>query len=333
MQLEQEDMIRKWESISDDFRTKWNDLQSQYKKEFIDSKIASEKKKVDSAISEIKSKAKSNPDRTDWAKNQIEMEEKWFNALKKWDYFEKKYQEHIKTIREEAKKSSLLKSIKDKPKPSLPLSQKSEVKYSKPDLASEAKKYKSAEEFVKAQGEPVYHWTAKDFTEFKMSESGTRSYEDWGRWIYLTPSEESAGMYARESAQRSDSALQEMYKKLQDIPSSLPWKNQYWMPNPNPTYDKALKAYQDAASSSYKTNKGWKTMQVYIDEWAKRWTHVVSQWWAVNPTIADKYREKWFDIVDIKAPNWEIQEIVVLNPDVIKTRQQLLDIYNKANKK
>mgnify|MGYP006318385843 FL=1 len=29
MQLEQEDMIRKWESISDDFRTKWNDLQTQ----------------------------------------------------------------------------------------------------------------------------------------------------------------------------------------------------------------------------------------------------------------------------------------------------------------
>jgi hypothetical protein len=46
----------------------------------------------------------------------------------------------------------------DKPKPSLPLSQKSEVKYSKPDtLVQEAKKYKSAEEFVKAQGEPVYH--------------------------------------------------------------------------------------------------------------------------------------------------------------------------------
>jgi len=41
----------------------------------------------------------------------------------------------------------------NKPKPSLPLSQKSEVKYSKPiedALVKEARKYKSAEEFVEA---------------------------------------------------------------------------------------------------------------------------------------------------------------------------------------
>lgn len=49
-------------------------------------------------------------------------------------------------------------------KPSLPLSQKSEVKYSKPDtLVQEARKYKSAEEFVRAQGDKTYyHVTSTD---------------------------------------------------------------------------------------------------------------------------------------------------------------------------
>jgi hypothetical protein len=57
-----------------------------------------------------------------------------------------------------------------KPKSPLPLSSKSEVKYSKPDtLVQEARKYKSAEEFVKAQGEPLYHRSQNKFDKFDMS--------------------------------------------------------------------------------------------------------------------------------------------------------------------
>ena len=51
-------------------------------------------------------------------------------------------------------------------KSSLPMSQKSEVIYSKPDsLIQEARKYKSAEEFVKKQIN-TYHGTSQTFNEF-----------------------------------------------------------------------------------------------------------------------------------------------------------------------
>lgn len=53
-------------------------------------------------------------------------------------------------------------------KPSiLPKADKSSIEL---DLAQEAKKYKSAEEFIKAQGTPVYHGTNKNFSEFQLTE-------------------------------------------------------------------------------------------------------------------------------------------------------------------
>ena len=81
----------------------------------------------------------------------------------------------------------------DKPKSSLPLSQKSEVKYSKPDtLVQEAKKYKSAEEFVKAitwKDITVYRWT-KEWSEF----SGV-GWQWHGAWKYYTDSKSEASLY------------------------------------------------------------------------------------------------------------------------------------------
>jgi hypothetical protein len=47
-------------------------------------------------------------------------------------------------------------------------------------LLEEAKKYKSAEEFVKAQGTPLFHGTTADFTDFKQSKSG-----EIGKGVYF----------------------------------------------------------------------------------------------------------------------------------------------------
>ena len=54
-------------------------------------------------------------------------------------------------------------------------------------LLSEAKKYKSAEEYVKAQGMPVYHGTKANFTEFKPSSSG-----EIGKGVYFYDSKSKA---------------------------------------------------------------------------------------------------------------------------------------------
>src|SRR4051794_23926781 len=49
-------------------------------------------------------------------------------------------------------------------------------------LAAEAGKYKSAEEFVKAQGTPVYHGTKADFEKFDISKATNDLY---GKGIYF----------------------------------------------------------------------------------------------------------------------------------------------------
>ncbi len=63
-------------------------------------------------------------------------------------------------------------------------------------LISEAKKYKSAEEFVKAQGTPVYHGTNKEFDNFDLSKAGTIQKSDWGTGVYLEPNKNFASRYA-----------------------------------------------------------------------------------------------------------------------------------------
>lgn len=176
MQLEQEDILRKWWDMSESWRTKWNDLQAQYKKEFIDAKILSEKKKTDIAIKEIEDRLKTNPDRADWWKKQIQMEKDWFEQLKKWNYFDKKYQEHILKMREDAKKQSLLKGVKER-KSALPLSQKSNVVYSKPDLVSTKK------DWTKKSWNPKVWDTVKWWYEIKWIEESIYRIPTTGRKV------------------------------------------------------------------------------------------------------------------------------------------------------
>jgi hypothetical protein len=51
-------------------------------------------------------------------------------------------------------------------------------------LAQEARKYKSAEEFVRGQGTPVYHGTRQKFDTFSMDKMGTgKGYNEIGIWF------------------------------------------------------------------------------------------------------------------------------------------------------
>jgi len=65
------------------------------------------------------------------------------------------------------------------------------VSTKQPDLLEEARKYKTAEEFVDAQGKPVYHGTNKEIKRFKISSSG-----DLGEGAYFTPDKSAAQRFA-----------------------------------------------------------------------------------------------------------------------------------------
>jgi len=199
-----------------------------------------------------------------------------------------------------------------KKKSALPLSQKSEVKYSKPDtLVQEARKYKSAEEFVKAQGNPVYHWTGEKFDKFELQNSKNL----WPNAIYFTPSKDSAQYYARWQypsikeayVDKSNLFDYENPKDVKKLWSKLEWKSK----------DEIM---------WYETTD-YVTMD-YIKEKINSWDYGFLE----SKHIQEIIKDLWFDGFYIKDYTWP-KVFAVYKPDKIKTKQQLLDIYNKANKK
>ena len=75
----------------------------------------------------------------------------------------------------------------------------------------EAKNYKSAVEFIQAQGRPLYHGTASEFENYDTSKSGKGvGWSNQGNGIYLIDDNSSANMFANVAKQNeifSDSSL------------------------------------------------------------------------------------------------------------------------------
>ena len=178
-------------------------------------------------------------------------------------------------------------------KSSLPMSAKSEVKYSKPDLASEAKKYKSADEFIKAQWKPVYHGTNSDFSEFSLRYSWQTDPWFLWTWIYLTPSKSIAKVYWKK--------IMNVYPDIKN-PLVIDDVYMFWWVNP------------DTIRSILWISKNSKPSEVrakLIEKWYD-WVYVneILGWWKKK-----------------------LVEVVALNPSKVKTEAQLKQIYDQANKK
>ena len=67
-------------------------------------------------------------------------------------------------------------------------------------LVEEARKYKSAEEFVMAQWEPVYHWSKNKFEQFdsKFTKTSSNRADKWV-WTYFTDNKKIAQEYAKDN--------------------------------------------------------------------------------------------------------------------------------------
>ena len=81
------------------------------------------------------------------------------------------------------------------------------------DLLREAKKYKSAEEFVKAQGKTVYHGTNAKFDVFDKSKIGEATgVGDWGDGFYFSDNEDVAKSFAKDAG--GDIVMEVSWKDL-----------------------------------------------------------------------------------------------------------------------
>ena len=157
-------------------------------------------------------------------------------------------------------------------------------------LIQEARKYKSADEFIKAQGEPVYHGTNAVFDDFDISKS-----KSWwlGRWSYFTPEKSFAKKYWK---------VMERYIKSQ-----------------NPLKIKANDHYSALNEIASKFQKYFKNENIHDFNMEK--------------DIWDILRKEWYDSIEYTDWDSDVWTIIVsLDNRNIKTKEQLKQIYEQANK-
>ena len=180
-------------------------------------------------------------------------------------------------------------------------------------LAKEAIKYKSAEEFVKAQGTPVYHGTQAKFnkfdSKFATDAEGRKLNLGWGKGnFYFTTKKGEALKYA--TRERSPE-IAKLYPKGE----------------PN-----VIEAFIDIK----------KPFDIEIGKNAERWRKVRDGYWTdgvsdFNYHKIQKGKTKAEAFVEqLKKEGYDGiidgQEVTAFSENSIKTKSQLTDIWNKANK-
>lgn len=203
-------------------------------------------------------------------------------------------------------------------------------------LLEEAKKYETVEEFVNAQGAPVYHGTAKEFDKFDMSKSGSVQYSDWGKGLYLTPSKSMAKSYGNQAVRHFDSKVNRLYTEMEDKAKS------YGTTGMMKSIDKGsgkitqaqydeLKQMEDAwRARLYELDKenGGKVMEFYLSPDAKVMEYTYEG--ITDPYLSREALAKGYDAVLIDKGR-ATEELLVMNTDKLKTSSQLTDIWKKAH--
>ncbi len=157
------------------------------------------------------------------------------------------------------------------------------------DLMEEARKYKTAEEFVKGQGETLYHGsTAQNLKELKPGGVKGRMGEDQIPGIHLTKDYDTASYYARKNGIQINSPVETSFNgKVLVLDSVADAKQKLGLP-----------------------------------DWSDQ----------SRAEIPELLKKSGYDGIQIKG-NGEVGEIVVTNPNAVKTKSQLTDIWNKAQEK
>jgi hypothetical protein len=156
-------------------------------------------------------------------------------------------------------------------------------------LVEEAKKFKSADEFVKAQGEPVYHGTNAKFTEFDKKTIGKNRGSSLGEGFYFTKDKDFAKQHGKNVIE-----------------------TRVYLQNP---------LILNSKNDIHKIYNLFGGKEQYFKKLEE---NIISK-----KDITKELKKQGFDgIID----NWSKGEVVVFEPNQIKTKSQLKEIWDKANK-
>lgn len=236
----------------------------------------------------------------------------------------------------------------------------------------EAKKYKSAEDFVEAQGEPLYHGTASEFENFDTAKFGKGvRWNNQGKGIYLTDNNPAANMFANVAKQNEifgDNSLKadEQLAKVGLVTSGkIPGivKEYYLKPgtkildmdNDLINKQEALSILKEAGLDKKIMLSGDSWFDVIKKSWEKK-NSVTAKEIIEQLQYSDKiinsyeFLAKKLDYDGIKLPDermatWDYwrpefgefpkelpSTTIIYNIDKVLTKSQLIDIWNQANK-
>ena len=237
---------------------------------------------------------------------------------------------------------------------------KDELTIPENSLISEAKKYKSAEEFVKAQGQTLYHGTPLNISELKNTRLGENNYGRGG--VFLTPDKQEAFTYGGGylTPDKTNARVLEVYvnpsAKIKEIDGKKLFNNENVRDNQiAPLVRKAEQEGYDGVviRNTWTTSKTKNLYSRKVELESLRRSKVFSD--IEEMVLTDKtikngkdYEIKYNNLVKesadatkitnrIKEIEKQISEldqrhIVIFNDNVLKTKSQLEDIWNKANK-
>ena len=170
-------------------------------------------------------------------------------------------------------------------------------------LYDEAKKYKSADEFIQSKWKPLYHGTTSKFDEFK-SEYIWKATDPWivGKWFYFTNNRRFAEWYAK----WDNWNIINSYISTDNLFDMKTLKNQ----------EQAAKLFNMNENDFYRA-KDWK---------------IIPKNFKVANIFGEKLKDLWYDGAYFDRYAWSI-ETVKFDPKNIKTESQLRKIREEANNK
>ncbi len=180
-------------------------------------------------------------------------------------------------------------------------------------LISEASKYKGADEFVKAQGTPVYHGTNVDFDAIDLSKSKRSMF---GKSFSVTDNPEVTKYYGEKT---KDYIIAKDAKIYNSNSSEIKQRD----------FARANELYKEKYGKDLPISKARSQMNYKKEVSPSRvfWTSENPEIVRAKELLGEEIKGKGFDIVK------EGDTYAVLNLDVLKTKSQLTDIWKKAQNK
>ncbi len=183
-------------------------------------------------------------------------------------------------------------------------------------LKTNPKNFKTAEDYVKAQGTPVYHGTNREFSSFYKANpiEGHGTNGAFGNGFYFTDKPDYAKKYADYAVKQSGGT-----GRIENVNVNL--KNPFII-NKNTSIDKIKRLVETNAdySSLHNPKSPGDTALNYIIDNSQKFT--------------DNLKKEGYDgvIATLNHGKGDFKEINVFSPSQIKTKSQLISEWNKAQK-